>query len=74
MVARAALWDRWADAPAECAVHAFIRAPANNQTAVRAHRYPAHPAGIVTTGCPLAGPVSVNEKMIIRNEKVDFDR
>jgi hypothetical protein len=33
-----------------------------------------HPAGIVTIGCPFAGPASVNEKMIIRNEKICFDR
>jgi len=37
-------------------------------------RQPAHPAGIVTIGAPFAGPVSVNEKMIIRNEKIDFER
>ena len=35
---------------------------------------PAQPAGIVTIGAPFAGPASVNEKMIIRNEKICFDR
>ena len=34
----------------------------------------AHPAGIVTIGAPFAGPASVNEKTIIRNEKIRFDR
>jgi hypothetical protein len=28
----------------------------------------------VTIGAPFAGPASVNEKMIIGNEKVRFDR
>jgi hypothetical protein len=37
-------------------------------------KQPAHPAEIVTIGCSFGEPVSVNEKTIIRNGKVNFDR
>lgn len=33
-----------------------------------------HPVGMVMIGCPFTGPVSVREKMIIRKEKMDFER